>query len=144
MAINQGYFFEDLEVGMTASFEKVLGDAQVRQFAELCGDDNPIHLDEEFAAGTMFKARIVHGMLTASLISTIMGTKLPGIGVIYMSQNIRFRAPVFIGDKVVASVRITELNEKRRIVTLACQCHVGDKLVLDGEAKGVVPSKQQG
>ncbi len=139
-----GFYIEDLEVGMTASFEKVLGDAEVRQFAELTGDNNPIHLDEDFAKETMFKQRIAHGMLTASLISTILGTKLPGTGVIYMSQNIRFRAPVFIGDKVVATVTVTEVNEKRRTATLSCECHVGDKLVLDGEAKGMVPSKAQG
>jgi len=139
-----GYCIEDLEVGMSASYEKVLGDAEVRQFADLTGDNNPIHLDEQYAQGTMFKERIAHGMLTASLISTVLGTILPGTGVIYMSQSIRFRAPVFIGDKVVTTVTVTELNEKRRTATLACECHVGDKLVLDGEAKGMVPSRNQG
>ncbi|HFC04064.1 MAG TPA: MaoC family dehydratase [Rhizobiales bacterium] len=142
--VKQGYCIEDLEVGMTSTFEKVLGDAEVRQFAELTGDNNPIHLNEEFAAGTMFKQRIAHGMLTASLISTILGTQLPGTGVIYMSQSVRFRAPVFIGDKVVASVEVIALDRKRRIATLSCQCHVGDKLVIDGEAKGLVPSREQG
>jgi len=144
MGQNNAYCIEDLEVGMSASFEKVLGDAEVRQYAELTGDNNPVHLDDDFASGTMFKTRIAHGMLTASLISNILGTKLPGTGSIYMSQSVRFRAPVFIGDKVKVTATVTELNEKRRTVTLACECHVGDKLVLDGEAKAMVPSKAQG
>jgi len=144
MEQNNAYCIEDLKVGMSASFEKVLGDAEVRQYAELTGDNNPVHLDEEFAKGTMFKTRIAHGMLTASLISNILGTKLPGTGAIYISQSVRFRAPVFIGDNVKVTATITELHEERRIITLSCECHVGDKLVLVGEAKAMVPSRAQG
>lgn len=140
---NNGYCIEDIEVGMSASFEKVLGDAEIKQFAELTGDNNPVHLDDEFARGTMFKARIAHGMLTASLISNILGTKLPGTGAIYMSQSVRFRAPVFVGDNVTVTVTVTEMNEKHRTVTMKCECHVGDKLVLDGQAKAMVPSRNQ-
>ncbi len=143
MSKNSGYCIQDIEVGMSASFEKVLGDAEIRQFAELTGDNNPVHLDEEYAKGTMFKARIAHGMLTASLISNILGTKLPGTGAIYMSQSIRFRAPVFVGDNVQVTVTIIEMNQKRCTVTMKCECHVGDKLVLDGEAKAMVPSREQ-
>lgn len=143
MSQNKSYCIEDLEVGMSDSFEKTLGDAEIQKFIELTDDNNPVHVDDEFAKGTMFKKRIVHGMLTASLISNILGTKLPGTGAIYMSQSVRFRAPVFIGDNVRVEAKITELNEKRRIITLSCTCHVGDKLVLDGEAKAMVPSREQ-
>jgi len=143
MSENKAYCIEDIEVGMSASFEKVLGDAEVQMFADLTQDNNPIHLDDDYAKGTMFKARIAHGMLTASLISNVLGTKLPGTGAIYMSQSIRFRAPVFIDDNVVVTVTVTEMNEKRRTVTMKCECHVGDKLVLDGEAKAMVPSRNQ-
>lgn len=143
MSENKAYCIEDIEVGMSATFEKMLGDDEVQQFAELTGDNNPVHLDDEFAKGTMFKARIAHGMLTASLISNILGTKLPGTGAIYMSQSVRFRAPVLIGDTVLVTVTVTEMNEKRRTVTMKCECHVGDKLVLDGEAKAMVPSRNQ-
>jgi 3-hydroxybutyryl-CoA dehydratase len=128
---------------MSATYEKVLGNDEIQTFADLTQDNNPIHLDDEYAKGTMFKARIAHGMLTASLISNILGTKLPGTGAIYMSQSIRFRAPVFVDDKVLVTVTVTEMNEKRRTVTMKCECHVGDKLVLDGEAKAMVPSRNQ-
>jgi len=144
MSQNKSYCIEDLEVGMSASFEKILGDAEIGKFIEITDDNNPVHVDDEFAKGTMFKKRIVHGMMTASLISNILGTKLPGSGAIYMSQSVRFRAPVFVGDNVRVEAKIIELNKKRRIITLSCTCHVGDKLVLDGEAKAMVPCREQG
>jgi 3-hydroxybutyryl-CoA dehydratase len=143
MGHNPGYFIEDLKVGMSASYEKVIGEDEVIAFAELTGDNNPIHLDEEFAKGTMFKTRIAHGMLSASLLSTILGTKLPGTGVIYLSQSIRFRAPVKLGDLVVATATVTKIDQKRRRATMACECKVGDVVVLDGEAVGLVPSRGQ-
>ncbi len=141
MSTNKSHYFEDLKIGMSAEYEKRIGEAEVVKFAELTGDTNPVHLDEEFAKGTMFKTRIAHGMLSASLISTILGTQLPGTGVIYLSQNLRFRAPVKLGDSVVASVTITELNERRKRATLSCKCTVGETVVLDGEAVVMVPSK---
>lgn len=141
MSENNALCFEDMHVGMNETIEKIIGNDEVKTFADLTGDNNPIHLDEDFAATTMFKGRIAHGMLTASLISNILGTKLPGTGAIYLSQSVRFRAPVMLGDNVVVSVTVSEMNEKRKIVTMACKCSVGDKVVLDGEASVMVPSK---
>lgn len=141
---NNAYCIEDITVGMSESMEKKLGDAEVRHFAALTGDNNPVHLDDAYAKGTMFKARIAHGMLTASLISNILGTRLPGTGAIYLSQSVRFLAPVFIDDVVKVEATVIDLNEKRRILTIACTCHVGDKLVVDGEAKVMAPSRKDG
>jgi len=137
----KGHFFEDLDVGMEASLAKTITAADIDTFAELSGDRNPVHLDAAYAAGTMFKERIAHGILTAALISAVIGTKLPGPGCIYVSQNLNFRAPVKIGDEVVATVGVAELIDKRRRAVLACECTVADKVVLDGEAVVVVPSR---
>ena len=141
MSANKSHFFEDLEIGMSASLQKQIGEAEVQTFADLTGDTNPVHLDEEFAKGTMFKTRIAHGMLSASLISTLLGTQLPGTGVIYLAQDLRFRAPVKLGDVVVATVTVTELNERRKRATLACKCMVGETIVIDGSATVMVPSR---
>ncbi len=141
MPDQSSYFIEDLEVGMSAAFEKPVTEADVATFAEISGDNNPVHLDEAYAAGTMFKQRIAHGMLTAGLISTVIGTKLPGNGAIYLSQSLRFRAPVLLGQTVSATVEITKIEPDRRRVHLACTCKVGDAVVLDGEAMVMVPSR---
>ena len=135
------YFLEDLEVGMTATFEKIVSEADVIDFAGISGDNNPLHLDADYAAGTMFGERIAHGMLTASLISAVIATRLPGNGTVYLSQSLRFRAPVLLGQSVAATVEITDIHRTRRWVTLACKCIVADKVVLDGEALVMVPSR---
>ena len=137
----QGYFIEDLTVGMVAEFERTVTGSDIDMFADVSGDTNPVHLDEDYAATTVFKSRIAHGMLTASFISTILGTKLPGPGSIYLSQSLRFKAPVKPGDKVVARATVTELRSERRRATLTCECLVGDTIVLDGEAEVMVPSR---
>jgi 3-hydroxybutyryl-CoA dehydratase len=137
----QGLFIEDLEVGQSDEFTKVVGETEIQQFAEVSGDDNPVHLDAEYAAGTMFKERIAHGMLSAGFISAVIGTKLPGPGAIYMSQQMRFRAPVKIGDEVTARCTITAIDAKRRRVTLETVCIVGETVVIDGEALVMVPSR---
>ncbi len=142
MESGNGYFIEDLEVGMDAEFVKTVSSDDIDQFAAVTGDDNPLHLDEDYAAGTIFKTRIAHGMLTASFISAILGTKLPGPGSIYLSQSIRFKAPVKPGDVVTARARISELDREKRRVTLECECLVGDTVVLDGVAKIMVPSRE--
>jgi 3-hydroxybutyryl-CoA dehydratase len=95
-----GYFLEDLQPGMTASYARTVTEADVILFAGVSGDQNPVHLNQEFAEGTRFKGRIAHGMLTASFISTVLGNKLPGPGCIYVSQNLKFKAPVRAGDTV--------------------------------------------
>lgn len=139
--LRHGYYFDDLSLGMSASHSKVIGFEDIQVFADLTGDNNPVHLDQEFASQTMFKGRIAHGMLTASLLSTVIGTQLPGPGCIYVSQSLNFRAPVRIGDTVIATARITEMVAKRRRVIFACDCAVNDRTVLDGEAVIMVPQR---
>lgn len=136
-----GHCIEDLEVGQVAEFSKQVTEADIVSFAEVTGDNNPVHLDEDYAAGTMFKTRIAHGILSAGFISAVVGTKLPGYGAIYVSQNLRFKAPVRIGDTVTARCEVTEIDEKRRRVTLATQCFVKETMVVDGEAVLMVPSR---
>jgi len=135
------YFFEDLQVGMSASITKVMSDADVHKFAEATGDSNPVHLDDRAAAKSQFKVRVAHGMLSAGLISAVLGTKLPGSGTIYMSQSLRFRAPVAIGAEVVATVEVTALDPAKKRVTLSTTCTVAGKPVLTGEALVMVPSR---
>ncbi|MBS4046944.1 MAG: MaoC family dehydratase [Ferrovibrio sp.] len=136
-----GHYLEDLQVGMTAEFSKTVTEADIVAFAEVSGDTNPVHMDEAFAAATPFKGRIAHGMLGASLISTVLGTKLPGPGCIYVSQDLRFKAPVRIGDTVVAKVTVSEIIPEKRRVTFACECRVGDTVVIDGAATMMVSRK---
>ena len=134
-------YFEDLSIGLTESYDKEVKSSDVVGFAEITGDRNPIHLSEHFAAKTPFGGRIAHGLYTASLISAVIGTRLPGPGAIYMSQTLNFRAPVKIGDVVSASVEVVELVEKGHRVKLICRCRVGDTLVLEGEALVKVPAR---
>src|ERR671929_534833 len=116
--------FEDLTVGMSESFSKVVSSSDVVGFAELTGDRNPIHLAQHFAAKTPFKTRIAHGLYTASLISAVLGTRLPGPGAIYISQTLNFRAPVKIGDTVVVTVTVAELIVEKARARLSCICTV--------------------
>ena len=132
--LGHGYYLEDLSVGMEASYAKTITNDDVLAFADLSGDVNPVHLNDAFAAGTIFKKRIAHGFLTGSLFSTVLGTKLPGPGCIYLSQTMKFRAPVYIGDEVVATLRVTGLDPDKARATLACDCAVNGKTVLEGEA----------
>jgi 3-hydroxybutyryl-CoA dehydratase len=134
--------FEDLRVGMRATLMKTVMDTDVIGFAELTGDRNPIHLSEHFAAKTRFGGRIAHGLYTASLISAVLGTTLPGPGAIYLSQTLRFRAPVRIGDVVSVFVEVTELDSTKNRARLSCECLVDGKTVVEGEALVVVPSSQ--
>ena len=136
-----GYHFEELSVGQAAVFGKTVTEADIAAFAGVSGDTNPVHLNEEYAKNTMFKGRIAHGMLSAAFISTVFGTKLPGPGCIYVSQLLKFKAPVKIGDTVLARVEVTALNAEKKFATFKTTCSVGDKVVLDGEATLMVPSK---
>ena len=136
-----GYYLEDLEVGMTASVTKIITDADVVQFAELSGDNNPVHLNDDYAKTTPFKARVVHGMFSAALISAVLGTRLPGPGAIYIDQQLRFKAPVFIGDAVVASAEVQEVDLRRRRVKLKTVCTVDGKVVAEGYATNMVDSR---
>lgn len=136
-----GYFFEDLHVGMTAVFAKTVTEADILLFAGVSGDTNPVHLNEEYAKDTMFKGRIAHGMLSAGFISTVFGTKLPGPGCIYVTQNLRFKAPVKIGDTVVARVEVMELVPEKKRANFKTICTVGNTTVIDGDAIIMVPSR---
>jgi 3-hydroxybutyryl-CoA dehydratase len=133
------YYFEDLAVGMREALIKRVENEDVIGFAELSGDRNPIHLSEHFARKTRFGGRIVHGLYTASLISGLIGMRLPGPGAVYISQTLNFLGPVKIGDIVDVAVEVVELIEKGRRVRLRCECRVGDRTVLDGEGLLSVP-----
>lgn len=133
---------EDLELGMERSISKVIGDREIELFAELSTDHNPVHLDEEYAKDTFFKGRIAHGMLTAGLISAVIGEQLPGHGTVYLKQNLTFTAPVRPGDKVDAIVKVIKIDATKRRVTLDCQCLVGDTVVLKGDALVLAPSRK--
>ncbi|HIE24444.1 MAG TPA: MaoC family dehydratase [Anaerolineales bacterium] len=124
-----------IKIGDSASIRKSFSDADVRKFAKISSDKNPIHLDEAYAEKTPFKRRLVHGMLTAGLISAVLGTELPGEGSIYLSQSLKFCAPVFIGDKITATVTVIKVREDKPIITLETVCKNQDeKVVLEGEA----------
>lgn len=135
-------FFEDLSLGMSETLMRTVMATTVTQFAEVSGDNNPIHLSEDYAASTRFGQRIAHGMFTASLISAVIGTRLPGPGAVYLSQTLRFLAPVRIGDVVSAVVEVAELQEKGRRVRLECHCLVDTRRVLEGEAWVMVPGRR--
>lgn len=137
-----GYYFEDLHEGQSASFSKTLTESDVGLFAGVTGDFNPVHVNEEFAAQTQFKGRIAHGMLTAGLISTVLGVKLPGPGAIYVNQTLRFKAPVHIGDTVTARVTVKELNPRKAMATLETVCLVREREVLVGEAVVMVDRRE--
>lgn len=129
-----GYDFEDLEVGMSATFSKTITEADIVLFAGASGDNNAIHINEEFAQTTPFKGRIAHGFLTASTISAAIANKLPGPGTIYISQSMRFVGPVRPGDTVHAEVTVKELVEGRNRAVLTTTCRVKDAVVVEGEA----------
>ena len=139
----QTLYFEDLRVGLTERYAKTVKSSDVVGFAELTGDRNPIHLSEHFAAKTLFKERIAHGLYTASLISAVIGTRLPGPGSIYISQTLKFLAPVKIDDTVEAIVEVAELIAAKQRARLTCRCKVGDTVVLEGEAVVKVPLRAE-
>lgn len=137
----QGLFLEDLSVGQSADLVRTVGEADIIAFAAVTGDNNPVHLDADYAATTSFGERIAHGMLSAGYISAVIGTQLPGPGAIYLSQALRFKRPVKIGDEVTARATITEIDEAKARVTLATICLVNGKPVVEGEALIMVPRK---
>lgn len=133
---------EDLEVGMARYLRKTITDRDIALFAEVSTDHNPVHLDDDYARDTIFEGRIAHGMLTAGLISAVIGEQLPGHGTIYMGQSLKFLAPVRPGDTVLAEVSVREIDYAKRRVTLDCRCSVGDTTVLKGEALVLAPSRK--
>jgi 3-hydroxybutyryl-CoA dehydratase len=135
------HYSEDLTVGQRETLMKTVMDDDVIAFADLSGDRNPVHLSDHFARKTRFGERIVHGLYTASLISTVIGMYLPGPGAVYLSQTLNFRGPVKIGDVITVVVEVVELTEKGRRVRLHCECLVDGKVMLDGEALVMAPSR---
>lgn len=135
----RGLYLDEIKVGQQAVFAKTVSEADIVAYAGVTGDMNPVHINEEFAATTMFKTRIAHGMLSAGFISAVLGTKLPGPGCIYLSQTLKFMAPVKIGDTVTARATVTEIVAEKKRVVLKTECLVAGKVVLDGEATVMVP-----
>ena len=136
--------FEDRAIGQRESLMRTVMERDISLFADLSGDANPIHLCDRYAASTKFGQRIAHGMLTASLVSALLGTRLPGPGAVYLSQTLNFLAPVKIGDVVTARVEVAELVPERRRARLFCECLVDGKAVLEGEAWVALPRAAQG
>lgn len=139
----QGLYFDELSVGQSADMTRIVGAEDIEAFAEVSGDANPVHLDEAYAAGTPFGQRIAHGMLSGAYISAVLGTQLPGPGAIYLSQSLRFRRPVRIGDAVTARVTVKALDERRGHVTLETICEVDGRAVVDGEAVVIAPKRPE-
>lgn len=137
----QRRYFEELRIGDTAEAVRVVEAADVDAFAAVSGDTNPLHLEEAYAAQTPFKGRIAHGMLAGAYISALLGTKLPGPGAIYERQTLWFKRAIRPGDEVVVRVRVEALDEKSGAVTLATTCSVGRKMMVEGEARVLVPRR---
>lgn len=133
------YTAQDLVVGMSASTSKTITEADIVLFSGISTDTNPAHLDEEYAKKTQFGGRIAHGMLSAGLISAVLGNKLPGPGTIYLGQTLKFRAPVRAGDTVTATVTVKEVNLEKNRAILETVCKVGDTVVIEGEATTMPP-----
>ena len=130
----------NIKIGDTVSITKIFSESDVEQFASLSEDRNPVHLDVEFAKNSLFKQRIVHGMLSASLFSGLLGEQLPGKGTIYLGQNLKFTAPVPIGEEITAFVEVINLREDKLIATLRTYCKDSkDNVVIDGEAVVLLP-----
>jgi 3-hydroxybutyryl-CoA dehydratase len=134
-------YLEDLEIGRTAERKHVVTDGDIRAFAEVSGDNNPLHLDEVFAKETAFKGRIAHGMLSGAYISAALAGEIPGAGSVYLSQSLNFKRPVRIGDEVTTRIVIKEIDERRARITIATACFVRGKVATDGEAVVMVPRR---
>ena len=141
MSVTDGYKFEDLSLGMSHETHHVITEKDIELFAEVSGDRNPLHMDEEFAKQTPFGQRIAHGALTASYISGILGNNLPGPGSIFTGLSMRFRRPVFIGSNVTVRVEVSEMQPRGNRVTLKVSCIVDGKAAISGEAQVMVPSR---
>ena len=133
---------EDLEIGMSRTLERKITQNDILLFSKVSGDENPVHLDEEYAQQTIFGRRIAHGMLTASLISAVIAEQLPGHGTVYLSQTLKFVRPVIPGQFVITTVLVTHIEYSNRQVTLDCECKVNEKIVLAGEALVLAPSRK--
>jgi acyl dehydratase len=130
---------EDIEIGMEVSYSQTITDADVKAFSGISGDKNPVHMDDKYAQNSRYKKRIAHGMLSASFFSALFGTKLPGEGCVYVAQSLRFKRPIYLGDTVVSSVIVTNIDLIKKRVFFQTICKVKNKMVIDGEAELYVP-----
>lgn len=131
--------FEEIKVGMSVSYSQTITDADVKQFAGISGDHNPVHVDEVFAESSRFKKRIAHGLISGSFFSALFGTKLPGPGCVYVSQSFHFKRPVYLGDTVTAIATVTKIDPDKRRAFFDTVCKVKNKTVIDGAAELYVP-----
>ena len=138
---NHNLTIDKIKIGQATKFLKLISEEDIKNFARLTGDNNPIHLDDQYAKNTIFKKRIAHGMLTASFISTAIATKLPGPGSVYLDQSLKFLAPVYIGDKICILIRVIKKNIEKKVVTLSTEAHVGEKKIITGEASILLKNK---
>lgn len=139
MHIKKSFTIKEITIGMTASYSQTISDADVKAFAGISGDYNPVHLSEEYAKNSRFKTRIAHGLLTASFFSAIFGTKLPGEGCVYAGQNLQFKKPVYLGDTVVAKVTVIAIDVLKKRVTFETVCTVKNRVVTTGTAEIFIP-----
>ncbi|MDP0590174.1 MAG: MaoC family dehydratase [Candidatus Endonucleobacter bathymodioli] len=139
MKAEKSHGINDIEIGMSASITKIITDKDVKEFADLSGDNNPVHLDEEYAMQSRYKKRIAHGLLSSSFFSALFGTKIPGEGCVYVSQTLNFLRAVYIGDTVVATVLVTNINKSSKRVFFETTCTVKNKKVIDGIAEIFIP-----
>ncbi len=130
---------DEIQIGMEVSYSQTITDSDVKEFAGISGDRNPVHLDEEYAEKSRYKKRIAHGLMSASYFSALFGTKIPGEGCVYVAQSLRFKRPVYLGDTVTATVIVKEVNLEKSRVFFRTICKVKNKIVIDGEAELYVP-----
>lgn len=133
--------FDEMHIGMTRSYSQTITDADVKAFAGLSGDNNPVHMSDEYAEKSQFKKRIAHGMISSSFFSALFGKELPGEGCVYVSQNTKFLRPVYLNDTVTAEITVTKKDEVKRRVFFKTNCYVGGKRVIVGEAELYVPDE---
>ena len=131
--------FDNITIGMNVSYSQTITDADIRSFANISGDRNPIHLDEEYAKKSRYKKRIAHSLMTASYFSALFGTKIPGEGCVYVFQSLNFKRPVYINDKITATIEVVDIDKIKRRVFFNTICKVKNKIVINGEAEIYVP-----
>ena len=137
-----GMAIDEICVGMSASYSQTITDADIKSFAGISGDNNPVHMNEEYAAESRFGKRIAHGFISASFFSALFGTRIPGPGCVYVSQNLNFKKPVYIGDTVTASVIVTNIDKDKNRVFFDTVCKVKGKTVIDGKAELYIPERK--
>jgi 3-hydroxybutyryl-CoA dehydratase len=140
----RGIQIEDIKIGMEASYSQTITDADVKIFSGISGDKNPLHMDDEYAQNSQFKKRIAHGLLSASFFSALFGTQIPGEGCVYVSQSLKFLRPVYLGDTVLAKVKVSKINLESRRIFFKTSCEVNKKIVTIGEAEIYQPPVEGG